>query len=612
MLFSRSRQWLQWKTKSSTKDRKSSFQPTLETLENRWLPSSSGIGLVPDAPVGSNPPPIVTNPGPQSNNEGDAVSLPIQASDADGDTLSYYVIGLPPGVSINPTTGLIWGTIDPRGGRNTPYQTTVGVGDGHHPVVRVSFLWTVHDTTAPSVSPIADQVNNEGDPVSVQVQAVDGQLYGVYGLPNGVTINHQTGLISGTIDSRAAGDYGVRVRVYDNPYSQQNFSDVFFNWTIGDTTAPSLTVPGDQFNNEGDAVSGVAVSASDADSLTISGLPTGLSADSQGNITGTIDPRAAGSYTVTVSTTDDGVTTNSTFNWTVADSAAPGLILPPTQINNEGDVVSGVSVTAADADSLTITGLPPGLSADASGNITGSIDPRGAGIYTVEVSSTDNGVTTSGSFFWGVHDTTPPELTSPGDQTNNEGDLVSLQISGLDVHHFFATGLPAGLHINGATGLISGTIAHRAAGQYAVTVQANDETAAPSTISFNWTVGDTTSAAVFSPGPQGSFVGDAVSVQITSKDADSFDASNLPPGLSIDTNTGLITGQATTAGIFTVTVTATDAGSGSAITTFRWTVLPAGRDQHTGQGGLAAVLGDDDGSADILASTGFNHHHKRI
>ncbi len=53
----------------------------------------------------------VTNPGTQSGTTGTATSLQVQASDsAAGQTLSYSATGLPAGLSISPTTGLISGT----------------------------------------------------------------------------------------------------------------------------------------------------------------------------------------------------------------------------------------------------------------------------------------------------------------------------------------------------------------------------------------------------------------------------------------------------------------------------------------------------------------------
>ena len=53
----------------------------------------------------------VTNPGTQTGTVGTAASLQIHATDsASGQTLSYAATGLPAGLAINASTGLISGT----------------------------------------------------------------------------------------------------------------------------------------------------------------------------------------------------------------------------------------------------------------------------------------------------------------------------------------------------------------------------------------------------------------------------------------------------------------------------------------------------------------------
>src|SRR5207253_1111344 len=82
----------------------------------------------------------------------DTVSLPIMASDPYG--LSFSASGLPDGLTINPSTGVISGTIADKAqtGDYSFYQTTVTVSDnptnGFPPVQnQVQFYWTVWDTT---------------------------------------------------------------------------------------------------------------------------------------------------------------------------------------------------------------------------------------------------------------------------------------------------------------------------------------------------------------------------------------------------------------------------------------------------------------------------------
>jgi endo-1,4-beta-xylanase len=83
-------------------------------------------------------------------------------------------------------------------------------------------------------------------------------------------------------------------------------------------------------------------------------------------------------------------------------------------------------------------------------------------------------------------------VTNPGAQSGTVGTAASLQIRATDsgsgqTLSYSATGLPAGLSVNSATGVISGT--PTAAGTYNVTVTAADPTGASGSASFTWTIG---------------------------------------------------------------------------------------------------------------------------
>jgi hypothetical protein len=97
----------------------------------------------------SNRPPVVTNPGTQTSTEGQPVNLPIQASDADGDALSYGASGLPAGLAINAVTGIISGSVAPGAASGSPYSSTVTVSDGSL-TGTASFTWSVTDNVAPT------------------------------------------------------------------------------------------------------------------------------------------------------------------------------------------------------------------------------------------------------------------------------------------------------------------------------------------------------------------------------------------------------------------------------------------------------------------------------
>jgi O-glycosyl hydrolase len=173
-------------------------------------------------------------------------------------------------------------------------------------------------------------------------------------------------------------------------------------------------------------------------------------------------------------------------------------------------------------------------------------------------------------------------VTNPGTQTSVLQTATSLQISATDsaagqTLTYSATGLPAGLSIDPLTGLITGT--PTTAGTSSVTVTATDGTGASGSASFAWSIAVGISIDVSNPGSQSSTVGTAVSlpIQATSPGGTlTYTVTGLPPGLSINSATGVISGTPTTAGTYSVTVTVTDGTGATASVTFTWTVSAAG------------------------------------
>ncbi len=89
----------------------------------------------------------VTNPGAQAGTVATAASLQIHATDsATGQTLTYSATGLPAGLSISSTTGLISGT--PTTAATS--SVTVTVTDGTGAKGTAAFTWTISSGSAPS------------------------------------------------------------------------------------------------------------------------------------------------------------------------------------------------------------------------------------------------------------------------------------------------------------------------------------------------------------------------------------------------------------------------------------------------------------------------------
>jgi type II secretory pathway pseudopilin PulG len=178
----------------------------------------------------------------------------------------------------------------------------------------------------------------------------------------------------------------------------------------------------------------------------------------------------------------------------------------------------------------------------------------------------------------------PPVPTNPGNQLGELTVAANLQLStvgGTAPLTWSGIGLPTGLSVS-STGLITGT--PTATGVFNVVMTITDAAALSGTASFTWTV--SALPTLTNPGHQTNGVGDVVSLTIAVSGGTgplawsvtrpgAWGATGLPPGLSINGSTGVISGAPTTQGpAQDMTVTVTDRFGKTASTTFKWTVHP--------------------------------------
>ncbi len=420
-----------------------SYQPTV-TASDDTVSSSQSFAWNVTSPL------TFTSPGDQANNESDSVALTFQATETGNPTFTYGATGLPGGLTLNTTSGLVSGTVRAGDALNSPYVTTVTASDGTSTAV-VTFTWTISSTVA--LTNPGDQSNHIGNAVVLPLQVTDsgtGTLtYSTTTLPGGLTLDATSGVISGTISSGATvgSPFTITVTATDG----SNSDSQTFTWTVSAAGAVTLTNPGNQSNSEGDTVS-LQLAASDTGDGTLSyaaaGLPDGLTvATTTGLISGSILPGALadGPFVTTVTASDGSNSDSQTFTWTVSNPVTLDAV--SNQTNTEGDTVS-LSLHGTDATSGTLTygdfGLPFGVGINATtGVISGSIavGDAAAGPYQTTVTATDGTYSASQTFTWTVN--SPLTITNPGDQNNNEGDTVSLQVvaSGGTLS-YSATGLP--------------------------------------------------------------------------------------------------------------------------------------------------------------------------
>jgi O-glycosyl hydrolase len=184
----------------------------------------------------------VTNPGTQTGKVGTAASLQIQASDsAAGQTLTYSATGLPAGLSISSSTGLISGTPTTAGTSSVTVTATDTTGASGS----AAFSWTINPNTTGNTVTVTNpgsQSGTVGTAASLQIHASDsasGQTltYSATGLPAGLSISSSTGLISGT--PTTAGTSSVTVTATDGTGASGSAA---FTWTIGTTSTGACKV----------------------------------------------------------------------------------------------------------------------------------------------------------------------------------------------------------------------------------------------------------------------------------------------------------------------------------------------------------------------------------
>jgi hypothetical protein len=184
----------------------------------------------------------IISPGSLTTATGTAVSYQVQAIDTATGTLSYSASGLPTGLSISASTGVISGTASKAGS----YSVTLTGKDSSGPSGSVTFTWTIGSggsggaNTVTVTSPGA-QSTAVGTAVSVPVRASDsasGQTltYSAAGLPAGLSISSATGTISGT--PTTAGSYSVTVTATDTTGAKGTAS---FTWTVGSGSGSGCT-----------------------------------------------------------------------------------------------------------------------------------------------------------------------------------------------------------------------------------------------------------------------------------------------------------------------------------------------------------------------------------
>ena len=262
------------------------------------------------------------------------------------------------------------------------------------------------------------------------------------------------------------GSYDITVTTTDE---SGNATETTFTIDVEDTTKPTVEDITDQTQEVNTEITPIKIEARDNSGQTVTnkvdGLPDGVTFDEATNtISGT--PSEVGSYTVTVTTTDESSNaTETTFTIDVEDTTKPTVEDIADQTQEVNTEITPIKIEATDNSGQAVTnkvdGLPDGVTFDeATNTISGT--PSEVGSYDITVTTTDeNGNSETTTFTIDVEDTTKPTVEDITDQTQEiNTEMTPIKIEATDNSGQAVTnkveGLPDGVTFDEATNTISG------------------------------------------------------------------------------------------------------------------------------------------------------------
>jgi len=294
-------------------------------------------------------------------------------------------------------------------------------------------------------------------------------------------------------------------------------------------------------------------------------LPAGVTISPAGLISGS--PTTAGVYNFSLTVTDSfGCVTTTANTLTIT----PALTMPTATlpVGTVGVAYPATNLPAPTGGSTPYTytsaNIPAGLALNATtGQITGT--PTQSGTFTFPVTVTDaDGNTIATNFTIIVRDplVLTPATLSPGTTgVPYPAQIIPPATGGNGVFTYTASGLPPGLSFNPATREITGTPTQ--AGTYTVAVNVSDGEGRTATANYGIIIKDPLLLAAGTL-PDGTvnvvYPSQTIPAASGGTPGYTYEATNLPPGISFNATTRVVSGTPTQSGNFTISVKVTDNG----------------------------------------------------
>lgn len=348
--------------------------------------------------------PVFDSVPAKSVNENESLTFTVNATDTDGDALTYSVSGNPTGSTFNTTTKTFSWTPDytQAGSYNVTFKANDGKGDGTLTVP----ITVVNINRLPSltVAPAGPFTIDEGGSVNLTCSATDpdaGSIftYSVSPKPAGATLDASTGVFAWTADFTQAGSYSLVFTVTDEAGGTDSKTvEVTVNNKNG---APAFNpLDGQTFNENEEKGFVVIATDPDNDPLTysVSNLPSGATFDTDLHIfTWKPTYSQAGKYVVTFSVTDG------------TNPVSMDIIITVNNVNRAPEIT-----TPMQNQNVTVHNVPVEFSFQYAGS-----DPDGDALsWTLAAGPTGAAISNTGLFTW----------TPKADQANSQFQ-VSVRLS---------------------------------------------------------------------------------------------------------------------------------------------------------------------------------------
>lgn len=535
--------------------------------------------------------------------EGHPVTLTVQASGAQlEDYLYQYTVNtylknsngtktLYNTETLYPTTNSSYTWNAPSYNDVRTYELEVGVGTSSYQSFYGNFVadipaWTSSYTVLPSSYPVITPPNPIPDamynkPYNSGPMGVTGgqgqytwEIYvpigDSYNLPSGLSVDPNTGAISGT--PKTSNQNGMGFLFYIQVKDARGLTATApITLNVYPTLSISPSYLPDTLINTHYTQSIVATGGKPPYSnWVISGsLPDGLTFDpSTGIINGT--PTSSGNFPFTVSITD--LLNN------VAENSYNIFVYPPVSITTQS--LPNGTISKSYTQTLTATGgdsgtycwslpggsLPAGLALSTNGVITGTPTTAGSSSFSVLVKDCQNStLTANGNFSINTYPAlTINPITLPSGSIGNPYNQTLSATGGYGSYTWTIAsgsgGLPPGLTLSSA-GVISG--APQSGGNCTFTVQVSDsQSPTPATATASFTINvpynplQVTTASL-SSGTAGTLYNQSLAVTGGAQPY-SWSILGLPAGLKLDSSSGIISGLPADVGNFNITVQVTD------------------------------------------------------